>query len=151
MSDKEINSSENQKSRYAFQNETGDLSICIKSRFESSHYLYQYYPDGSDEQMHGHSWSVKLYVSRQNRGTDDKGMVCDFQLIQKELEKLVHQLNHNCINDLDEFKNINPTAENIVRWFYNKLKGKMREEEVFIRKISVHEGADNCAIFRPSL
>ncbi|EMG12744.1 6-pyruvoyl tetrahydropterin synthase domain protein [Leptospira interrogans serovar Grippotyphosa str. LT2186] len=46
-----------------FFQESGRFYIRIEERFESSHYLYKYFPDGSDEPIHGHSWKVELYLS----------------------------------------------------------------------------------------
>ena len=132
-----------------FAAQKGDFQIRIDGRFESSHFLYRYFPDGSDEPMHGHSWQVEVFLARKDGQTGSDGIALDFLSARKRLDEMIVRLEHVCINNLEEFQNINPTAENIARWFYRGLQERLMEEGGVVREIRVHEGPSNYAIFKP--
>lgn len=131
-----------------FLEETGDFFIRIEGRFESSHYLYKYFPDGSDEPIHGHSWKVEVYLAGQN-GLGEDGISYDFLTARTKLQSLLHTIDHILINDLPEFAGINPTSENIAKWFYYHLKDEVHKTGGEVRKIVIHEGLENLAYFIP--
>jgi 6-pyruvoyltetrahydropterin/6-carboxytetrahydropterin synthase len=131
-----------------FLNEQGNFYIRIESRFESSHYLYKYYADGSDEAIHGHSWKVEIYLaSKENIKVD--GISFDFLTVKKKLSSLIESIDHILINEHIDFKKINPTSENIARWFYFHLKEEVKNSNGIIKKIVIHEGPENLAFFEP--
>ncbi len=135
-----------------FSHANGNFSVCVESRFDSSHYLYAYMPDGSDEPIHGHSWLVQIILTRYNYDIQKNGICLDFLSVSKRLRELVERIGHLCINDLEEFKSVNPTAENIARWFYRGLQNVVESEEGGrVIEIRIHEGPGNIAIFQPQL
>jgi 6-pyruvoyltetrahydropterin/6-carboxytetrahydropterin synthase len=131
-------------------NETeGTFYVRIEGRFESAHYLYKYFPDGTDEPIHGHSWKVEVSLaSRENIGKD--GISYDFLAARTRLNELVASIDHILINDHPDFQGINPTSENVARWFFAGLKNTVRESNGKIVKIVIHEGPENLAYFEPS-
>ena len=129
----------------------GKFFVRIEGRFESSHYLYAYLPDGSDEPVHGHSWLAQVSLEHQNHSVQENGISFDFLTVRKRLDELLERIEHICINDLEEFKNVNPTAENIARWFYQGLHTVVRREQGQILEIRIHEGPENVAVFCPVL
>lgn len=134
-----------------FEELPGDFSIRIEGRFESAHYLYDYFPDGSDEPVHGHSWQVEVFLTSANQKTGRDGISYDFLAARQRLNQLIDRMEHVLINDLPEFKGVaavNPTAENIARWFYAGLRPSV-EPEGRVLEIRIHEGPANYAIFRP--
>ena len=133
----------------AFDQETGQFSVQIKGHFESSHYLYAYFEDGSDENMHGHSWTVIVTLERADQGIDENGISVDFIGARKQLDKMLARIDHECINELSEFARINPTAENIAKWFYAGLKKVCADQKIKIISIKVYEGPSNIAIYLP--
>lgn len=132
-----------------FENAEGKFSIRIEGRFESSHYLYRYFPDGSDEPLHGHSWKVEVFLSNRNESTGGDGICIDFLYARKRLDELIDRLEHTVINNLTEFEGINPTAENIARWFYYGLRKVVEGSGGLVKEIRLHEGPSNYAVYRP--
>lgn len=131
-----------------FENVQGKFYVRIEGRFESAHYLYNYFPDGSDEPIHGHSWKVEVSLaSRSNIGVD--GISYDFLRARNRLNELVHSIDHILINEHPEFKGINPTSENVARWFFNGLKDEVEQSGGIIKLIVIHEGPENLAFFEP--
>ncbi|WCL50306.1 6-pyruvoyl trahydropterin synthase family protein [Leptospira sp. GIMC2001] len=131
-----------------FLDEKGEFYIRIEGRFESAHYLYEYFPDGSDEPIHGHSWKVEVYLAGKN-GLRADGISYDFISAKSKLKELVDTIDHLMINDLPEFKGVNPTSENIAKWFFYGLKSSVDETGGIIQKIVIHEGPENIAYFIP--
>ena len=129
----------------------GNFSIKINASFESAHYLYDYMSDGSDEPVHGHTWKVEIEISSDDFSLDEKDICYDFIEAQNRLKELVDRIDHICINDLEEFKGINPTTENIARWFYMGLKDVLERSTKKARLLAVyiHEGPHNVAVYRP--
>ncbi len=128
---------------------TGRWYITIEGRFDSAHYLYRYFPDGSNEPMHGHTWNVVLSISEKKGGIGKDGISFDFLEARKRLQQLIDRIDHICINDLPEFKDVNPTAENVARWFYSGMKQKIESADGLIREVRIHEGPGNVAVFEP--
>ncbi|EPG72898.1 6-pyruvoyl tetrahydropterin synthase/QueD family protein [Leptospira fainei serovar Hurstbridge str. BUT 6] len=132
-----------------FFREAGKFYIRIEERFESSHFLYKYFPDGSDEPIHGHSFKVEVYLSgKKNIGED--GISFDFLTSKKRLRALVAELDHILINEHSDFKKTNPTSENLARWFYSGLKESVHGAEGKVERIVIHEGPENLAFFEPA-
>ncbi|MCB1142990.1 MAG: 6-carboxytetrahydropterin synthase [Leptospiraceae bacterium] len=127
----------------------GQFYIKIEGRFESAHYLYNYYPDGSDEEIHGHSWKVEVFLASETNLRED-GISYDFLQVRLRLDKLVKSIDHILINKHKDFENINPTSENVSLWFYKGLIKDVKETGGKIKRIVIHEGPENFAYFEPS-
>lgn len=132
-----------------FQDEAGDFEVRIEGRFSAAHFLMKYFPDGSDEPLHGHSWLVEVTLGREGGGIGDDGICFDFLAARRRLDQLCERIEHVVINDLAEFNAVNPTAENVARWFYRGLKSEVENSGGRVMEIRVHEGPGNIAIFRP--
>ncbi len=131
-----------------FLEEKGNFYIRIEAFFESSHYLLKYYPDGKNETCHGHSWKIEIFL-RSNDNISSNGISFDFLQVRKKLDELALNLDHIVINEHRDFQGINPTSENIARWFYFHLKKEAKNSNGRITKIVVHEGPHNLAFFEP--
>lgn len=59
----------------------------------------------------------------------DTGFVIDLKYLSDLVkENVINKLDHKNLNlDVPEFKNLNPTAENIVILIYNLLRGKINK------------------------
>lgn len=134
-----------------FNEETGRFRIRIEGHFEASHYLYRYFKDGSDEPLHGHSWKVELHVARSDLGIGEDGISYDFLKARRRLDLLTRRLDHTCINELEEFRGINPTTENVAKWFYRGLEREVASGGGRIVTIVVYEGPFHCASFEPAV
>ncbi len=133
-----------------FLESKGKFYIRIEGRFESSHYLYNYFPDGSDEPHHGHSWKVEVYLTGKNSLRED-GISYDFLAAKKRLAELTETLDHTLINELPDFQpKVNPTSENLAKWFYYNLRTEVDQTGGKILRIVIHEGPENLAYYEPS-
>ncbi len=132
-----------------FQKLPGRFKICIEGSFDSAHYLYQYLPNGEDEPLHGHSWRVQVIIAPKGGVLQESGISYDFLAVRNRFDQLLERIGHLCINDLQEFKGVNPTAENVARWFYQGLQDAVEKQNGHILEIRLHEKPGNVAIFEP--
>lgn len=91
--------------------------VKVISEFSGAHNLRHY--KGKCEDLHGHNWKVEVSVAGDK--LDEIGMFVDFRQLKEKLNKVLETLDHKLLNDLDFFKKINPTSENIARFIYDKL------------------------------
>jgi len=79
--------------------------------------------DGECERVHGHNWRVKVVVSRTE--LNELGMGIDFTGLSVILDEVLSKLDHRDINTLEEFKEKNPTAENLAAFIYRGTKEQL--------------------------
>ena len=48
-------------------------------------------------------------------------MVEDFKMFKKHLNVIMDELDHEYINELEYFKTVNPTSENIAKYIFDRL------------------------------
>ncbi len=86
--------------------------IMVSSSFSAAHQIKG--GDGRCEQMHGHNYRVEVVVATKN--LNPPGVVVDFIELREKLNSILpdHRL-------LNEVYNFNPTAENLARYFFDRL------------------------------
>lgn len=107
----------------------------VTSKFSSAHQLIGY--DGACKNIHGHNWKVRVGINCKK--TDSIGLSIDFGIIKKHLNAVMDYLDHKFLNDLDEFKDTNPTSENIASYIYNTLKPNLKTEFCGLCDVEVWE------------
>ncbi len=114
------------------------VKISRKAHFNAAHRLYR--PDWSFEKndavfgkcnnpkFHGHNYD--LIVSVTGEIDPETGYVMDMKLLKDLIKSEVEDaLDHKNLNlDVPEFKNLNPTAENIAVVIWKKLRPHIVEE-----------------------
>ena len=117
------------------------FEIKVIENFNAAHRLRNY--KGKCEKLHGHNWKVEACVAG---STDKSGMVLDFSELKIKLKEALKKLDHNYLNDIEPFKKINPTSENIARFVYEELSGAMGRKAK-ITSVSVWETDTSCATY----
>jgi len=99
------------------------FEVTVQAGFSSGHYLRNY--RGKCENPHGHNY--KIFVTLIGKELDEAGLLLDFKLLKQVLRPVVEYLDHQMINDLEPFTEINPSAENLARYFYQKTFDQLQE------------------------
>ncbi|CUS92528.1 6-pyruvoyltetrahydropterin/6-carboxytetrahydropterin synthase, partial [Candidatus Kryptonium thompsonii] len=92
--------------------------ISAQKRFSASHIIKDY--PGECGRLHGHNWNVKVTVKAKE--LNDFGMAIDFKELSQILNEVIEKLDHYHLNDIPPFNEIQPTAENLAKFFYDELK-----------------------------
>jgi 6-pyruvoyltetrahydropterin/6-carboxytetrahydropterin synthase len=100
------------------------FEITVEAGFSSGHYLRNYY--GKCENPHGHNYRVLLTLA--GAELDEAGLLLDFKVLKTLLKPVVNYLDHQMINDLPPFTELNPSAENLARYFYQETSRQLLEK-----------------------
>lgn len=111
------------------------FELKVESDFAASHNLRGY--DGPCERIHGHNWKVVTYITAEK--LDKIGIAIDFKTVKAELNKLIDVLDHRNLNDIEPFDKINPTAENLAKYFYFELGSVLNDGNIKVNKIEIWE------------
>lgn len=111
--------------------------------FAAAHRLREY--NGKCENLHGHNWRIRAYLKASE--LNKLGMVEDFSVLKAALNEIVDKLDHQFLNDLSPFDTIQPSAENIAKYIFDRLKEKFNGPRVFVHKVMVWESEASCAIY----
>ncbi|MEW6202961.1 MAG: 6-carboxytetrahydropterin synthase QueD [bacterium] len=113
--------------------------------FSGAHRLREY--EGKCESLHGHNWRVRVYARSQE--LDAAGMVIDFKILKNAIDEIIEMFDHHYLNEVTPFDKINPSAENIARFFYDRISEKINDERVAVSRVMVWENEGSCGIFTP--
>jgi 6-pyruvoyltetrahydropterin/6-carboxytetrahydropterin synthase len=97
--------------------------LVVKEKFSSAHFLEHY--KGKCEKMHGHTFEVEVCF-RVNE-LNESGIGIDFTELKAYLKELLPD--HKILNEVFDFS---PSAENLSRYFYYKIKQKYPVSKVMV-------------------
>ena len=122
------------------------FEVTIEETFAAGHALRNYH--GKCENVHGHNYRVRVTIAGDQ--LDATGLLVDFVDIKRLMGGAIEYLDHRFINDLEPFDKINPSAENIAKYFYDRLNAGLKNEApVRISEIQVWETDTSSAVYRP--
>ena len=119
--------------------------ISVDYTFAAGHALRDY--KGKCENVHGHNY--KLRVTIEGAALNSTGLLIDFIDVRAAIRALVERLDHQFLNDLPPFDKLNPSAENIARYFSDALEPQVREQGLRVRAITLWETDTTSATYRP--
>ena len=67
----------------------------------------------------------------------------DFKVVKKRLEEILSRFDHTYLNELSEFKQENPTTENVSKVIYKNLSEQL-PSGIFVAKVKTWE-SEKCA------
>jgi 6-pyruvoyltetrahydropterin/6-carboxytetrahydropterin synthase len=114
------------------------VSVYRKEHFNAAHRLNNAeWDEATNEKVfgkcnnpsyHGHNYEIEVKVT--GKPAADTGFVIDLKLLSDIIhDNILEKFDHKNLNlDVREFKEINPTAENIVIVIYNILRQKINTE-----------------------
>lgn len=130
-------------------------TVIRKEHFNSAHRLHN--PNWSDEKnlsfygkcnnpnFHGHNYDLEVMVT--GYVDMESGYLIDMKVLSDIIkEEVLDAFDHKNLNlDVPDFKNLNPTAENIIVVIYNKLRKKLNPK--FELKIKLYETERNIVVY----
>jgi 6-pyruvoyltetrahydropterin/6-carboxytetrahydropterin synthase len=123
------------------------FEVSVEETFAAGHALRGY--RGKCENPHGHNYRVRVTLAGPE--LDQVGLLFDFVQLKKALLEVIQRLDHRFLNDLPPFDGINPSAENLARYFYEELSRQLAPAAngARISQISVWETDTTAATYRP--
>ena len=81
------------------------------------------------------------------RELGQNGLLIDFKRVKEATARLMEKLDHTFLNDLQPFKNVNPSSENIARHIYQSLSQDLNDGNVKVSKVAAWESETACATY----
>jgi 6-pyruvoyltetrahydropterin/6-carboxytetrahydropterin synthase len=117
--------------------------------FSASHQIRMH--GGKCERLHGHNWRVRVHL-RSNR-LNRLGMVMDFADLYRIGAELCARFDHRNMNEVAPFDEVNPTAENVARFFHTEMGRQIEHgpsletDRVRVARVEVWENDHSLAIY----
>ncbi len=121
--------------------------ITIEAHFSAAHRLRQY--DGECERLHGHNWKVQVSVASQK--LNELGMVMDFRELKGKTNTLMDEFDHQYLNEVPPFTELNPTTENIARYIFDKLSKTINTDFIRVTRVTTWESETCWASYEKSI
>ena len=112
--------------------------VTVEDTFSSGHYLRNY--KGKCERPHGHNYRVRVTLSGEE--LDHAGLLLDFKDLKDVLRPVVNYLDHEMMNELEPFTVINPSAENIAKYFFDQTNAHLKgvtDGRVRVKDVTIWE------------
>ncbi|TAK32718.1 MAG: 6-carboxytetrahydropterin synthase QueD [Chloroflexota bacterium] len=121
------------------------FELSIRGHFDSAHFLRGY--QGRCENLHGHRYDVTVYV--RSGQLNAIGLAYDFADLKGHLKQILTRYDHVCLNEIQPFTDINPSAENIALTLYQELRPYVNVPGVTLHRVDVWESPGSCATYIP--
>ena len=118
--------------------------VTVSARFEAAHNLIDY--EGGPEPLHGHSYKVEIVLDVDKLQRHD--LAVDFIAAKQSLEAIAKELDYTYINEHPAFAGRNTSAENLARYFAERLEAAGVIGPSCVTEVIVWEGPDNRAAYR---
>src|ERR1700749_2320216 len=114
------------------------FEVSVEDTFAAGHALRGY--RGKCENPHGHNYKVQITLHGER--LDNIGLLFDFKDLKSAMGEIVERLDHKIIKDLGPFPELNPSAENMAKYFYDEIRVLLRsrtDDRVKVKLVKVWE------------
>jgi len=122
------------------------FEVTVQETFSSGHYLRNY--KGKCENPHGHNYRVRVTLA--GAELDHAGLLVDFKDLKQVMKPTIDYLDHRMINDLEPFTVLNPTAENLAKYFFdecNRGLASLTRGRVHVKQVTIWETDSSIASY----
>jgi 6-pyruvoyltetrahydropterin/6-carboxytetrahydropterin synthase len=120
------------------------FEVSVEETFAAGHALRGY--RGKCENVHGHNYRVQLTL--EGLELDAIGLLVDFVEVKRLMRGVIGYLDHRFINDLPPFDVLNPSAENMAKYFYDEISSQL-PAPVRLGQVKIWETDITSATYRP--
>jgi 6-pyruvoyltetrahydropterin/6-carboxytetrahydropterin synthase len=115
----------------------------IVTHMAAAHQLREY--GGPCEKLHGHNWKIEVYITGAELGED--GLLIDFRRVKEATATFLEKWDHTFLNEVEPFRSVNPSSENIARYIYQSLSRDLNDRKVKVSKVTAWESETACATY----
>jgi 6-pyruvoyltetrahydropterin/6-carboxytetrahydropterin synthase len=125
------------------------FEIVVNHHFCAAHALRGY--AGKCSNTHGHNFRVQVTLA--GAQLDARGILIDFKDVKAALQRVIDEVDHQNLNELPAFAVVNPSTENLCRFFYERLAaglgGVPGGDGVRITEVRIAETDSYAGVYRP--
>ena len=111
--------------------------------FAAAHQLRNF--RGECEKLHGHNWRIEVILSGDR--LNQAGLLIDFKDVKTAASNILEDLDHSYLNELPQFKNENPSSENIAAYLFQRLSSELNNSHLKVTKVTAWESDSACASY----
>ncbi|MDR3606457.1 MAG: 6-carboxytetrahydropterin synthase [Oligoflexia bacterium] len=111
------------------------FELRVKVDFPAAHHLEGY--PGDCARPHGHNWVLEVFA--RSKKLDSIGMAMDFRTLKQAAKELVAPWDHQDLNLLPDFREINPSAEAIAKLAFDRLAKIVDGADTWIDRVTIWE------------
>ena len=119
--------------------------VTIRKTFSAAHILKEI--GGKCEEMHGHNFTVEVTVAGPSLNSED--LLIDFRVLKGWTNEVLEEMDHKYLNDVECFKGMNPSSEQVARYIYSRLADKAASLKLTLAQITVWESENARVSYRP--
>ena len=119
--------------------------VTVEDTFAAGHYLRNY--KGKCENPHGHNYKIRVTLA--GAELDKAGLLLDFKDLKEVMKHAIDRLDHQMINEIEPFNVLNPSAENLAKYFCDGIDAQVRPHGVRVASVKVWETDMTSASFIP--
>ncbi|MGH9772745.1 MAG: 6-carboxytetrahydropterin synthase QueD [Candidatus Acidiferrales bacterium] len=121
------------------------FEVSVEYSFSAGHALRHY--KGKCENIHGHNYKVRVTVEGEK--LNRAGLLVDFSELKANLRALIDRFDHQFLNDLKPFDEVNPSAENLAQYISDGMGSRLQGPDMRLRSVTVWETDSSSATYRP--
>jgi len=111
-------------------------TVAVKRDFVAQHFLIG--GDwGAENQWHSHHYQVEVQL--EGTSLNQHGYLVDIVEIEANLEALVDRYRDKCLNELAEFKGLNPSIEHFARLFCKAMAAGIETANMSAMTVQIWE------------
>lgn len=119
------------------------FELRVEVEFAAAHHLDGY--PGDCQRPHGHNFVIEVFA--RSSGLDSLGIAIDFKKLKGAAKELIAPWDHQDLNTLEDFKDRNPTAEQIAVLAYERLSRQIDTAHTWIDRVSCWENPRSSATY----
>ena len=111
-------------------------TLAVKRSLIARHFLFG--GDwGRENEPHSHHYQIEVQL--QGKELDKHGYLVDIVEVEARLEELLGYYRDQTLNDLPEFKGLNPSIEHFARLFCGQLREKLQAPNLTALQVTIWE------------
>ena len=119
------------------------FEVAVEHEFSAGHALRGY--QGKCENIHGHNYKIQIVVAGEK--LDSIGLLMDFKNIRTQIHSTADRLDHQFLNELPPFDEINPSAENLAKYFFEEIQQVYQNGNLNVKSVTVWESNKTWATY----
>ncbi len=122
------------------------FEVSVEDSFAAGHALRGY--RGKCENPHGHNYKVRITLAGEE--LDNIGLLYDFKDLKLAMNQIIDRLDHQYLNDVAPFRQQNPSAENMARYFYHEARSLLVQAtggRVTVKQVKIWETDSTTATY----
>lgn len=121
------------------------VRVCVE--FSAAHHIRGY--NGDCARPHGHNFKVEVEASVP--ALNPIGIALDFKDLKRMTKALVDRFDHQDLNTIAPFTDVNPTAETLSQYFFEELERMAAADpataNLTLKRVSVWENERSAATY----